>query len=243
MTQWNWSRRLVSGVTTPRQLAEPVGDSQKPSQGLSLRKFLFGTPDASRIPLTGNGLYLRHPKRSDFEQWATLRAASASYLQPWEPVWPRDDLTPQGFQRRLSQYQKDIKQGRSLPYLIFRSADHVLLGGVNVSNIRRGICQMASIGYWMGEPFAGQGHMSRALALLLPYLFDVQGLHRIEAACLPSNRSSIAVLKRQGFREEGMAKAYLCINGQWEDHLLFAALRKDIDRNKYQSLGSFYAAG
>ncbi|PLW75160.1 GNAT family N-acetyltransferase [Cohaesibacter celericrescens] len=191
---------------------------------------LSGAPSIPALhdPLTDHHLYLRHPTKGDFHQWAHLRAASADFLRPWEPIWPADDLTPLGYRRRLEQYQKDRRTGRALPYLIFRRQDNRLIGGVNVSNIRRGICQSGSIGYWMGEDHAGRGEMSRALALLLPYLVDYQGLHRVEAACLPSNQASIAVLKKQGFQLEGKARSYLCINGRWEDHLLFSALRSDL---------------
>ncbi|WP_319531107.1 GNAT family protein [uncultured Cohaesibacter sp.] len=179
-------------------------------------------------PLGGEELYLRAPVKTDYVQWAHLRAASADFLRPWEPIWPSDDLTPQGFRRRLEQYRRDRRIGRALPFLIFNRSNDQLLGGVNVSNIRRGICQSASIGYWMGEDHAAQGHMGRALALLLPYLFDFEGLHRVEAACLPINHASMAVLVKQGFRLEGKARSYLCINGRWEDHLLFSLLRSDL---------------
>ncbi len=214
---------------SPRQMPSSSGPTRK-LFGWQWPAFLSPIAPSSDIkaPLNGARHYLRHPKRSDYEQWACLRAASMDFLQPREPLWAKDDLTPQGFSRRLDQYQRDIKIGRSLPYLIFSKDDDTLLGGINVSNIRRGICQMASIGYWMGVPFAGQGHMRSALALVLPYLFDFQGLHRIEAACLPDNAASISVLERQGFRREGLAKRYLCINGQWEDHILYGLLREDL---------------
>ena len=197
---------------------------------VSLGSVLTGIPDIppSTSPLSSDLLYLRAPTRSDYQQWITLRAASADYLRPWEPLWPADDLTSQGFRRRLEMYQKDSRSGRALPLLIFRHEDNRLIGGINVSNIRRGICQSASIGYWMGEDFAGQGYMTRAVALLLPYLFDCQGLHRVEAACLPTNEPSMAVLKKCGFQFEGKARRYLCINGRWEDHYLYSVLRSDL---------------
>jgi ribosomal-protein-alanine N-acetyltransferase len=79
----------------------------------------------------------------------------------------------------------------------------------------------------MGEPYAGQGYMSRAVRAALDYAFTRQRLHRIEAACLPTNEPSIRLLKRNGFEQEGFARAYLNINGQWRDHLLFARLDSD----------------
>jgi ribosomal-protein-alanine N-acetyltransferase len=79
----------------------------------------------------------------------------------------------------------------------------------------------------MGARFAGQGLMTDAVRALLPWLFDTLRLHRVEAACLPSNGPSKAVLHRVGFYEEGYARQYLKINGLWEDHLLFAMLASD----------------
>ena len=69
--------------------------------------------------------------------------------------------------------------------------------------------------------------MTRGVALIMPFCFDVLQLHRIEAACLPSNEPSIRILRRNGFIQEGYARRYLHINGQWQDHLLFARLADD----------------
>jgi ribosomal-protein-alanine N-acetyltransferase len=180
-------------------------------------------------PLHGPRVFLRPPTKRDYDQWSSLRRKSADFLRPWEPIWPSDDLTVKGYQRRLTQYRKDSRDGRSLPFFLFARHSGELLGGVNVSNIRRGICQTASIGYWMGAPFAGKGYMSEALLLLLPHLFTHHHLHRIEAACMAHNGPSMAVLGHLGFVREGLARRYLCINGRWEDHILFAALKEDID--------------
>ncbi|PKQ03183.1 MAG: 30S ribosomal protein S5 alanine N-acetyltransferase, partial [Alphaproteobacteria bacterium HGW-Alphaproteobacteria-12] len=52
-------------------------------------------------------------------------------------------------------------------------------------------------------------------------------LHRLQAACLPENERSRAVLRKCGFTEEGIARGYLRINGAWRDHVVFAILRDD----------------
>ena len=93
--------------------------------------------------------------------------------------------------------------------------------------MRRGVSQSATLGYWMGEPYAGRGYMTRGVRAACAYIFQKQGLHRIEAACLPTNEPSKRLLERVGFRQEGYARAYLNINGQWRDHLLFAMLETD----------------
>ena len=79
----------------------------------------------------------------------------------------------------------------------------------------------------MGEAYAGQGYMREATNLALDFAFGGLRLHRVEAGCLPRNARSIGLLTRLGFTHEGLARAYLEINGVWEDHLLFAILATD----------------
>ncbi len=191
---------------------------------------LFRLPSGAPPTLEprGRGLLLRAPQMSDFAQWAQLRERSRAYLSPWEPIWPSDDLTRTGFRRRLRRYAEDIANDRAYPFLIFRDTDGAMVGGVTLANVRRGIVQAGTIGYWTGEPYARRGYMTAALRVLLPSLFGELNLHRIEAACIPGNLASIRVLEKSGFAREGLARRYLCINGIWQDHLLFGMLHDDV---------------
>ena len=157
---------------------------------------------AALVP-RGHGLLLRAPQMSDYPQWAQLREYSRAYLTPWEPIWPSDDLTRAGFRRRLRRYAEDIAADRSYPFIIFRESDGAMIGGVTLANVRRGIVQAGTIGYWVGQPHAGRSYMTTALRVLLPSLFGELNLHRIEAACIPSNAASIRVLEKCGFTREG----------------------------------------
>ena len=58
------------------------------------------------LRLEGDGVRLRPHRSADFSEWADLRACSRAFLQPWEPTWPRDDLTRAAFRRRLSAYAR-----------------------------------------------------------------------------------------------------------------------------------------
>ena len=176
--------------------------------------------------LSGERVYLRAPERGDWEEWASLRAQSRSFLEPWEPSWPADALSRFGFRSRVTRYAEDWRTDQAYNFFIF-SNDDVLVGGVGLSNVRRGVSETASLGYWIGEPFARQGLMTAALPPVLDFSFDRLRLHRVEAACLPTNVPSRALLERIGFRQEGYARQYLCIAGKWQDHLLFAMLRGD----------------
>lgn len=79
----------------------------------------------------------------------------------------------------------------------------------------------------MGEQFARQGYMYDAICALVPFIFRTLGLHRIEAACLPSNEPSRNLLAKAGFRQEGVARRYIQINGEWQDHALYALLAEE----------------
>ncbi len=118
-------------------------------------------------------------------------------------------------------------QGIGLPLFLMRRADDQLLGAITLDNIRRGPSQSASIGYWIGQPYARQGYMREAVQALVHHAFSDLDLSRIEAACLPENAASRAVLEKSGFKYEGIAQSYLQINGRWRNHVLYANLRGD----------------
>jgi ribosomal-protein-alanine N-acetyltransferase len=163
----------------------------------------------------------------DYTAWAELRARSRSHLVPWEPQWARDELTRDAFRRRIRHYQRELRDDLGYAFFIYRDTDEVLLGGLTLSNVRRGVTQAAAVGYWIGLPFAGHGHMSNALSVAMRFAFDELNLHRLEAACMPHNAASIRVLENNGFRREGLARRYLKIDGVWQDHLLYATLVDD----------------
>lgn len=177
--------------------------------------------------IAGDGIYLRAPQPGDFAAWAALREQSREFLMPWEPIWPPDDLTRGAFRRRLRRYVEDQRNDLAYAFLVFRSEDNALVGGLTLANIRRGVAQAGSLGYWIGAPFAHHGYMSAAVRALLVYAFGALRLHRVEAACIPSNTPSIGLLEKCGFTREGYARRYLCINGVWHDHLLYARLADD----------------
>jgi ribosomal-protein-alanine N-acetyltransferase len=176
----------------------------------------------SGLSLEGERVWLRPPRSSDFRAWAELRHDSRTFLQPWEPTWPADDLTRPAFRRRLSIYGRDQDLGQGYAFFVFRKTDNALLGGLNLREIRRGVAQTGALGYWIGARYARQGHTLDAVRQIVRFAFDRLALHRLEAACLPENEASRRLLETAGFTQEGYARGYLKIDGRWRDHLLFA---------------------
>lgn len=181
-------------------------------------------PGGQQPIIRGEGVYLRYPRVADFFAWARLRDESRAFLMPWEPSWATDELTKGAFRRRLKRYARETRHDTAYAFFVFRAEDDALLGGCTLSNVRRGVTQCCALGYWVGERFARQGYMNAAVRVLIPFIFKTLGLHRIEAACLPTNEPSKSLLAKAGFRQEGLAKAYLQIDGEWRDHVLFALL-------------------
>lgn len=181
--------------------------------------------------LQDTGLRLRLPGNSDFAAWQNVRAASRSFLSPFEPKWHELELTKKSYLKRVRLCSERAAAHSEVSLFIFTftedSKKEQFVGGITLSNIRYGAAYHANLGYWLGKEQTGKGYMNRAVALILPYAFGALKLRRIHAACLPQNESSKKVLVKSGFIEEGFAKNYLQINGEMRDHILFG-MTKDL---------------
>lgn len=182
---------------------------------------------AAQPVLAGPDVLLRLPRGTDYEAWRDLRERSRGFLTPWEPSWTTDELDRSSYRLRLRRYRLDARQRTSYTYFVFDREGAVLMGGLTLGRIQRGVAQTGTLGYWMGQPFAGRGVMSQAVEAVMEFAFEVLRLHRLEAACLPRNAASIRLLEKSGFHREGHLRQYLKIAGVWEDHLLYSILSDD----------------
>lgn len=178
--------------------------------------------------LLGPRVTLRTPRPSDYAAWYDLRRRSRDFLRPFEPRWTEADLTQRVYNARLRRGREESRAGTDYTFFIFQreTGGEELVGGLTLSNIRRRAAQFVTLGYWMGQDFAGQGLMTEAVGVTIPFVFDGLGLHRIHAAFLPGNTASRRVLEKNGFRKEGFAENYLQIDGRWCDHVLYGLTRE-----------------
>ena len=180
-----------------------------------------------RIRIETERMTLRLPTHDDWRQWTEVRAASEGFLKPWEPVWSDQHLSRRNFSGRVYWAKRAEASGTALPLVMVRREDQRVVGSITLDNIRRGPAQAGTLGYWVGEAFARQGYMREAILGLVHHAFTRLDLSRIEAACLPENLASRGVLEKTGFKYEGVAQAYLQINGRWRNHVLYSCLRAD----------------
>jgi [ribosomal protein S5]-alanine N-acetyltransferase len=172
------------------------------------------------IEIKSERLVLRPAVASDYPQWKAVRQRSFSYLKPFEPAWPDGCLTRDFFDRRVKRLANDWENDRTYAYLILLH-DGTLVGGININNVCRGAANYGSLGYWLDEQAQGHGYMTEAANAILNHAFKNLHFSRMNAATLPHNHKSRAMLRRLNFAEEGFAKNYIQIDGRRQDHVLY----------------------
>ncbi len=184
----------------------------------------FMQSDPAEPVLVNGPVMLRPAVSSDYRAWKNLREKSRERLTLWEPDWTAQEASREAFQRRLRAYAHDMRRGAALPLFIVRSSDQTLVGAATLTHIRRGASQIATLGYWIGAGHLRNGYGLAAVEAIVDHAFNALALNRIEAACQPDNHPSRALLSKAGFHKEGMARAYLLINGAWRDHEIYATI-------------------
>ncbi len=188
------------------------------------RKTLTAAQD---VKLQTKNLFLRRAWYTDYEDWAQVRSRNRTFLEEYEPTWPKDCLSEAFFKRRVERLVDDARSDRAYTFLIFENTDLELIGGINLNNVVRGAAQYASLGYWLSEEWQGKGFMTQGARAVLGYAFTDLRLERVNAATLVHNKKSRAMLERLGFAEEGFAKSYIQIAGKRQDHILYGLNAED----------------
>lgn len=193
------------------------------------------------VTVAAGAVALRPIRLRDAPGWSRLRVRDEDHLRPWEPTvlgswsarhgvaaWPGLCSTMRGAARK----------GTMMPFAI--ELDGRFCGQLTVGNIVRGPLLSAWIGYWVEREATGGGVATAALALGVDHCFGPGGLHRLEATVRPDNHASQAVLSNVGFRDEGLLRRYLDVDGQWRDHKLVALLA---DEHHVPAVARLVAAG
>lgn len=112
------------------------------------------------------------------------------------------------------------------PFVI--ECDGRIVGQMHLFGIAWGGLRGGCAGYWVSRQFAGRGIAPLSLAALVDHAMYGLGLHRVEVNIRPENAASLRVVDKLGFREEGLRRHYLHIDGTWRDHRSFALTAEDL---------------
>jgi ribosomal-protein-alanine N-acetyltransferase len=166
---------------------------------------------------------LRLPAKEDAEAFLDLVVRNRDHFRPYEPRRPSSYFTLGGQREQIAAAQRQAETGERFEFGIFeRHGGGKLVGRISLGGISRGALQNAYLGYGIDIEHGGRGYATQAVRLAVRVAFDDLGLHRVQAAVVPENRPSARVLLKVGFREEGLARRYLFLDGQWKDHRMFA---------------------
>jgi len=154
----------------------------------------------------------------------TLRR-NRDFLAPWNPVRPESFFTLVGQRAGIRAVLAEYQQGTRLPHVILAD-DGQVAGRITLNEIVRGPFQSCRMGYWVAAEYNGRGLATGAVREIIRVAFEELGLHRIEAGTLLHNVRSQRVLERNGFVRFGVAHAYLCIAGRWQDHAMYQVVKE-----------------
>ncbi|WP_410870697.1 GNAT family N-acetyltransferase [Nocardia sp. A7] len=173
------------------------------------------------VLVAGGKVTLRPVRFRDAAAWSRIRLRDRDHLERWEPTgrgsWEARNHAS-NWPSLWTSLKAEARRGAMIPLVI--EVDGQFSGQLTIGNIVRGALRSGWIGYWVAKDLGGQGVATAALALGLDHCFGPVGLHRVEATVRPENLASQAVLRNVGFREEGLLRRYLDVDGAWRDHLL-----------------------
>jgi ribosomal-protein-alanine N-acetyltransferase len=155
-------------------------------------------------------VYLRRVEKRDRAEFLELMLASRALHQPW--------ITPPLTERAFAHYHARTRRDDHEGLLVCTRDDDRITGVINVNNVVRGSFLSASLGYYVGTPFLGQGFMRSGLLQVVDFAFNDLGLHRLEANIQPANLRSLKLVADCGFTREGSSAQFLFIEGRWRDH-------------------------
>jgi ribosomal-protein-alanine N-acetyltransferase len=174
----------------------------------------------------GEQLLLDPLRRRDRDAWVDVRSRNRHWLGPWDATSPDEEPSYVSFPGLVRHYRTEARAGRMLPLAI--RLEGRIVGQMVLFGISYGSLLSLSAGYWVDEAVAGRGIAPTALAMAGDHALGTMGLHRIEVNIRPENTNSLAVVRKLGFRDEGVRAAYLHIDGAWRDHRTFALTTEDL---------------
>lgn len=197
-------------------------------------------PARVRVPLGARlvteRLVLRAYRVDDVRAVRTFNVENEEHLRHWNPrPRPGESVTSlTDAARKITAARRDWRNDRGYAFAVFlrdgkkgRRDAGPFIARVALNMVSRGSFQNAYLGYLIAASQEGKGLAREAVAAVCDFAFGTARLHRVQAAIMPHNERSLRLIRSLGFRQEGEALRYLMIDGDWQDHLIFAVTAED----------------
>ncbi|MCA9585578.1 MAG: GNAT family N-acetyltransferase [Myxococcales bacterium] len=189
---------------------------------------MLAVPPRSEVrarPLTTQRLLLAPLDASDARDLWTAVEASRPELEPWLP-WVPFNIDVDSSARYADASAADWDGARACRFSIRDRGTHRLLGVIGLEQFAH-LHENVELGYWLRTDSTRRGLMTEAARACLDFAFGPVNAHRVRVAAATNNHASLAVIRRLGFRFEGIAREAERCHGRWLDHAIFALLAKD----------------
>lgn len=183
--------------------------------------------DDSTVRLHGAACTLRTFYEGDARQLASLLARNKYFWSTFEPLHREDFYTEEAQYKKIIEGLQMMAMRREFTFGVFTQDGRELIGHISLYAIKRLPYSSAFVGYAMDERYIGKGIATEAVKLVVQFAFETLNLHRVEAFIAPENKSSIRVVEKIGFQQEGLMRELLYINGKWVDHYMYALLKHE----------------
>ena len=174
-------------------------------------------------------LTLRKAKVSDVNLILNYFTRNWDFLKKWETPKASNFFTLEYQLMDIIRSEKLYRAGICYRFWIFKTGKQKIIGSIALNNVFHGSMLSCSLGYRLDKNEINKGYATEAVKRIIDYAFNDLGLHRIEANIMPENKASMAVVEKCGFKNEGLARKYLKINGKWEDHIHMTLLNENLE--------------
>lgn len=175
---------------------------------------------------------LRSFQFSDAAQLAQFHERNRDFFAAFSASREPNYYTVEYQRQFIQQYITDQFEDTRYAFGVFDSSTSMLIGLISLSDIVRGPLQSGYLGYCIDQAYTNRGIGTKIVQEVVQLAFEKLQLHRIEAHVMPANVASRRILERNGFIQEGVCRKNIKVNGEWEDHFLYALLHTDVVRDQ-----------
>lgn len=204
-------------------MATPAGHKNRASAG-ALQSAAHASPVHWRdgLPvLTGARVTIRELRIEDAPSLLAMLSTEevARFISP-------PPTTVEGFERFILWTIRERQNGSYLCFAVVPEGMSTAVGLFQVRALEPGF-STAEWGFALGSPFWGTGVFVEAARFVLDFVFDVMGVHRLEARASVVNGRGNGALRKIGAVQEGVLRKSFLRNGLYHDQVLWAILAQD----------------
>ncbi|MGG4044951.1 MULTISPECIES: GNAT family N-acetyltransferase [Paenibacillus] len=126
--------------------------------------------------------------------------------------------------KTFTRFQNAFTRKEMITWGIATKYEDQIIGTCILNDFVRG--SMVNLSYNLSRDYWRKGIMTEVLNTIIPYGFNELDMNRIQAKVMPENHSSVNLLTKLGFAQEGLLRDYI-IGEFITDTLIFSMLKKD----------------